>query len=102
MNKLGGRLTISLPNNLLDSTFSALVLLLVGSIVEIDALPTQESHGGICGVVASRRQRGDRIEVWLGGPEEPNGQWVDRVKEVLARELGMPDIEQGRYKKHFG
>lgn len=102
MNKMGGRLTLSLPNNLLDSTFSALVLLLVGSIIEIDALPTQESHGGICGFVASRRQRGDRIEVWLGGPEEPNGAWVDRVKEVLAKELGMPDIEQGRYKKHFG
>ena len=101
MNKLGGRLTISLPTNLLDTCFTTLVLLLVGSIVEIDALPTAESHGGICGVVASRRSRGDRIEVWLGGPEEPDKAWVERVKGVLAKELGMDDILGGRYKKHF-
>lgn len=129
INSKGGRLTISTSRQQLDSVFTACVLLLVGSVLEIDALPTEPSHGVICGVVASRRARGvsllppfpsppfprpktlifvpfhrhlqDRIEIWLGGEEAPDKDWVERLKSVLARELEMPEIESGRYKQHY-
>jgi hypothetical protein len=101
LNAKGGRLTISTPKGTLDQTFSLIVLLLIGSILEIDALPTEASHGMICGAVASRRARGDRVEIWLGGPDEPDRDWVQRLKEVLGRELGDASIIGGKYKKHF-
>jgi len=47
------------------------------------------------GVVASRRARGDRIELWIGGKakREPTpGDWIDRLKEVLADQLEMPEV----------
>lgn len=49
------------------------------------------------GVVASRRARGDRIELWIGGKakREPTpGDWIDRLKEVLADQLEMPEVSQ--------
>jgi hypothetical protein len=49
----------------------------------------------IMGVVASRRARGDRIELWVGGKakKEPTpGDWIDRLKEVLADQLEMPEV----------
>lgn len=76
------------------------------------------------GVVASRRARGDRIELWIGGKakREPTpGDWIDRLKEVLADQLEMPEVSfllfpqlryfaetrstsqlrTSKYKKHF-
>lgn len=51
------------------------------------------------GVVASRRARGDRIELWVGGKakKEPTpGDWIDRLKEVLADQLEMPEVSFSR------
>lgn len=49
------------------------------------------------GVVASRRARGDRIELWVGGKakREPTpGDWIDRLKEVLADQVEMPEVRR--------
>lgn len=61
LNSKGGRLTISTSKATLDGVFTNCVMALVGSVLEIDALPTQASNGVICGVVASRRARGVRL-----------------------------------------
>lgn len=74
----GGRLTISPSPALFDSTFERIVLLLAGSALEAattDILngPAEvgaAKEGLVIGVVASRRARGDRIELWLGGKEK--------------------------------
>lgn len=101
MNKAGGRLTISTPRPYLDAVFTTVVFLLVGAVLEVDALPTETSQGTICGVVASRRARGDRVELWLGGESAPDRAWIDRLKQVLARELGDPAVLTSKYKSHF-
>lgn len=86
-----------------DACFERVVLLLAGSSLEARASEllnpagtTQfAAEGLITGVVASRRARGDRIELWLGGQkkrETPPGDWVDKVKEALSVELEMPDV----------
>ncbi|KAM0752736.1 translation initiation factor eIF4e [Meredithblackwellia eburnea MCA 4105] len=116
-NEKGGRLTITPPLVQLDSIYERLVLLLAGSALESgvsDLLKAQPNpnpnpkgagkEGLIMGVVASRRARGDRIELWLGGREkkEPTPmEWVDRLKECLSEELGMPELKTGKFKKHF-
>jgi hypothetical protein len=100
----GGRFTLTPPQHVFDAVYLSLVLLLAGSVIELDASPDVfKPEGTIVGVVASRRQRGDRIEVWIGGPTKgtgPSTEWLDRVRDSMARELEYPDI--GRYKKHFG
>ncbi|GAA5940805.1 eukaryotic translation initiation factor 4E [Sporobolomyces koalae] len=120
-NEKGGRLTISPPAALFDPIYERLVLLLAGSSLELatsDLLtnegpspvskrpptPGPPQEGLIMGVVASRRARGDRIELWVGGKEkrEPTpGDWIDRLKEVLAEQLEMPELRTSKYKKHF-
>ncbi|GAA5923882.1 hypothetical protein JCM1841_001423 [Sporobolomyces salmonicolor] len=120
-NEKGGRLTISPSAHLFDMIYERLILLLAGSALELgtsDLLQTEgpapgskrpptpgpPQEGLIMGVVASRRARGDRIELWLGGRQkrEPApGDWIDRLKEVLAAELEMPELRTSKYKKHF-
>ncbi|GAA5983490.1 hypothetical protein JCM10908_000306 [Rhodotorula pacifica] len=129
-NQKGGRLTISPSAHLFDSIYERLILLLAGSALELSASDLMSeggpntdgkkrsggnaaaaaANGGapvegmVNGVVASRRARGDRIEVWLGGKEsgEPApGPWIDALKEVLSEELGLPEVRTGKYKKHF-
>lgn len=120
-NEKGGRLTISPPAALFDPIYERLVLLLAGSSLELatsDLLTTEGpspaskrpptpgplQEGLIMGVVASRRARGDRIELWVGGKQkrEPTPvDWIDRLKEVLADQLEMPELRTSKYKKHF-
>lgn len=131
-NAKGGRLTISPSAHLFDSIYERLILLLAGSALEMSASDLLHSQGGanaangggdgkkraqanaapngapvegmVNGVVASRRARGDRIEVWLGGKkrQEPApAPWIDALKEVLSEELGLPEVRTGKYKKHF-
>ncbi|CED84923.1 protein ife-isoform a [Phaffia rhodozyma] len=101
MNAKGGRLTIACQKGQIDVMYTQIVLLLVGSVVEIDSCPTTSSGGTICGAVASRRGRGDRIELWLGGETTPDANWITRVKDVLATQLNMPEIRDVKYRKHF-
>ncbi|ORY56534.1 translation initiation factor eIF 4e-like domain-containing protein [Leucosporidium creatinivorum] len=109
-NAKGGRLIISPPSALFEAVFERLVLLLAGSVLECGAterLAASEKKGNeglIIGVVASRRARGDRIELWLGGrePRQPApAEWIDKLKESLSEELAMPELRHGKYKKHF-
>ncbi|GAA6023555.1 hypothetical protein JCM11491_005342 [Sporobolomyces phaffii] len=120
-NEKGGRLTISPPAALFDPIYERLVLLLAGSSLELSTssllategpspvskrppTPGPCPEGMIMGVVASRRARGDRIELWVGGKakKEPTpGDWIDRLKEVLADQLEMPELRTSKYKKHF-
>jgi hypothetical protein len=105
-------LTISPPAALFDPIYERLVLLLAGSSLELSTssllategpspiskrppTPGPLQEGMIMGVVASRRARGDRIELWVGGKakREPTpGDWIDRLKEVLADQLEMPEV----------
>lgn len=106
-NEKGGRLTLSPPTHAFDNIFEQLVLLLGGSDLEA---ATSElllkngftgEEGLIIGVVASRRARGDRIEIWLGGRAErtaPGGEWIEALKKTTENAL---DIDVGKYKKHF-
>ena len=102
----GGRITISPPSALIDACYERLVLLIAGSALETavsDIIASPDSGPGrtgvpeglIIGAVASRRARGDRIELWLGGKEKrepaPSG-WVEILKECLALELDMPEV----------
>ncbi|BGP40307.1 hypothetical protein JCM10450v2_004288 [Rhodotorula kratochvilovae] len=120
-NEKGGRITISPSAALFDSIYERLVFLLAGAALELgtsDLLQTEgpspgskrpptpgpPQEGQINGVVASRRARGDRIEIWLGGKEKKTpvpGEWLDRFKEVLAAELEDPAMRTAKYKKHF-
>lgn len=79
------------------------MLLLAGSSLES---MTEESlgaagskgkgaEGTIVGVVAARRVRGDRIELWLGGKvpkQAPGAEWIDVLKEKLSEALEMPEV----------
>ncbi|BGP08178.1 hypothetical protein OF846_002656 [Rhodotorula toruloides] len=122
-NEKGGRLTISPSPIMFDSIYERLILLLAGASLELQtshilrtegpspnskrnpsASATELPEGMVMGVVASRRARGDRIEVWVGGKgkKEPAPmEWVDRFKEVLGDELGLPELKTSRYKKHL-
>ncbi|CAO3674903.1 unnamed protein product [Rhizopus stolonifer] len=56
VNKNGGRLNIHLKTNLLDSVFETLLLAFIGGSL---------SNLSTVGVVASKRFRSDRVELWL-------------------------------------
>jgi hypothetical protein len=116
-------LTLLPSLSLLDPLFLRIILLLAGSSLEhlINSLSTDPSYvppppqtprtarnmglgGTVTGVVASKRNRGDRIEVWLGGErkgEAPNTEWIERCKEAFAR-CGVEEMRSVKYKKHFG
>ncbi|KAK4705937.1 translation initiation factor 4E, partial [Phenoliferia sp. Uapishka_3] len=109
-NEKGGRITISPPSALIDACYERLVLLIGGSSLEaatadiIAAQATSIPEGSIIGAVASRRARGDRIELWLGGKNKREPAplaWVEILKECLATELDMPELRAGKYKKHL-
>ncbi|KAM0791502.1 hypothetical protein ACM66B_005955 [Microbotryomycetes sp. NB124-2] len=111
-NAKGGRLTISPPAAVFEAVYEKLMLLVAGSVLEMQATQAHEENksrkseerGQIIGVVASRRARGDRIEVWLGGIDKmqpPNSEWIDKLKESLSEKLAMPELRSGKYKKHF-
>lgn len=61
-------------------------------------------EGYICGVVASKRPRGDRIELWLGARDfsaAPGQAWLECLKEALSVELEMPELKTTKYKRHL-
>lgn len=105
-NEKGGRLTISPPSQNFDACYERLILLLAGSSLESGAAELLKEggvEGFVTGVVASRRPRGDRIELWLGGKDNtaPPQPWVEALKEVLGNELEMPELKASKYKRHL-
>ncbi|SCV71967.1 BQ2448_4661 [Microbotryum intermedium] len=110
-NSKGGRLIIQPTPAMFETVFERLVFLLAGSAVEVGASEIlkkagkSSKEGFIIGVVASRRARGDRIEVWLGGTEKvmpAPSEWIEAIKERLSEELELPEIKTGKYRTHFG
>ncbi|ORZ02883.1 translation initiation factor eIF 4e-like domain-containing protein [Syncephalastrum racemosum] len=95
-NKQGGRLTLCPSRIGLDETFDWVLSAFVGGNFD-------QEVGRVNGVVASRRTRGDRVELWLSHHPEPLA-IVSLIKEIL---LGcMPThlhdaVHTARYKKHF-
>lgn len=75
---------------MLEAVFERLVLAIVGSAIEQDC---GEEGGAILGVVGSRRQRGDRCEIWLGGKTQesaPTEQWIEKVRQRISQEIELP------------
>ncbi|SCZ88581.1 BZ3500_MvSof-1268-A1-R1_Chr2-1g04504 [Microbotryum saponariae] len=110
-NSKGGRLIIQPTPAMFETVFERLVFLLAGSAVEVAASEIlkkagkSSKEGFIIGAVASRRARGDRIEVWLGGTEKVTpapSEWIEAIKERLSEELELPEIKTGKYRMHFG
>ncbi|SGY24259.1 BQ5605_C019g09027 [Microbotryum silenes-dioicae] len=110
-NSKGGRLIIQPTPAMFETVFERLVFLLAGSAVEVAASEIlkkagkSSKEGFIIGAVASRRARGDRIEVWLGGTEKVTpapSEWIEAIKERLSEELELPEVKTGKYRMHFG
>lgn len=93
----GGRLFL-FPQHSLDEVFLALVFLIAGSSLSYlvtKNFPTDQEVGKVSGVVGSRRQGGDRIEIWLSGSEKEKkvpGAWLERLKDVLRSELELDEV----------
>ncbi|GAA5988429.1 hypothetical protein JCM11641_005339 [Rhodosporidiobolus odoratus] len=109
-NEKGGRITISPHATNFDSVYERLVLLCGGASLEIQASELLQAEGSdrgegmIMGVVASRRARGDRIELWLGGKQKKEPapmDWINHLRQVLSQELEDPALANAKYKKHF-
>lgn len=91
-----------------EAVYERLILLLAGASLEAATTAlaaeageavTEDSEGFATGATASRRARGDRIELWLSGPKPrtpPPGEWLERLKGVLADELEMPEVSRER------
>ncbi|CAB5364205.1 unnamed protein product [Rhizophagus irregularis] len=93
-NQKGGRFTICPPRNQLNSLWDSIVLLLAGETIDDKDL--------ICGAVCARRDRGDRVELWISG--DAYSRDIDRIRDLLSMELGheMKEMKNVKYKKHLG
>lgn len=74
----------SLMPTQMDSLFLDIVLLLSGGHLEEMCPSPVESGAIICGAVLSKRKMNTRLEVWLGGPSEPDAAWIQQVTRVFA------------------
>jgi hypothetical protein len=64
----------------MDSLFLDVVLLLIGGSLD-DLCPTPPcSTSIICGAAISKRKANTRIEVWLGGTEAPEAEWINSIQ----------------------
>jgi len=90
-NQKGGRFTICPPRSQLNSLWDSIVLLLAGEMID--------DNDFICGAVCARRDRGDRVELWISG--DAYSRDIDRIRDLLSVELG-PEMKNVKYKKHLG
>jgi hypothetical protein len=67
-----------------DQLFTDIMFSLIGRSVEAECPPPEGTSSIILGIVVSRRAVNTRVEVWLGGPEEPNATWINRVEGYFA------------------
>ncbi|KAG2198646.1 hypothetical protein INT47_001785 [Mucor saturninus] len=96
VNEKGGRLTITIQNNgkHLDDVSEWIICAFIGGGIY---------DYGVVGIVVSKRNRGDRIELWLDESNTTN-QSISQFKEYLCTILPITchnEINASRYKKHF-
>ncbi|KAI8374219.1 uncharacterized protein BYT42DRAFT_547296 [Radiomyces spectabilis] len=93
VNQHGGRLTLCPPKASLDSLFEWILCTFVGGNL---------MDHGVRGLVLSRRNRGDRIELWTDGQGAQHA--MTTLKEKLYQLIPQHQhaiIETARFKKHF-
>jgi len=83
-NHLGGKWVIIFRNSphLLDVAWANLTMGLVGDIIDPDDT--------VCGIVASNKPRGNRIQIWTRGRED-----VEALNGLGKRCLEMMGLEKG-------
>ncbi|CAI2179808.1 19533_t:CDS:2 [Funneliformis geosporum] len=91
VNQKGGRFTLCPARNRLDSLWDSIILLLAGETID--------DNNVICGAVCARRSRGDRVELWISGNADYEA--IDRIRDLLAAELGSDIVKNVKYKKHY-
>ncbi|KAI8092120.1 translation initiation factor eIF 4e-like domain-containing protein [Thamnidium elegans] len=97
VNETGGRLIITVQNNLklLDDLFERILCGFIGAAL---------FDYGVVGIVVSRRNRADRIELWLD-QSNSTSQTISSFKQYLCTLLPTTtchnEINASRYKKHF-
>jgi hypothetical protein len=72
----------------MDQVFLEVIFLLIGGALE-DELPMSDSGKSnmIVGAMLSRRKLASRIEIWLGGDDEPEFEWTNAVERGLEEGL---------------
>ncbi|KAL8286978.1 hypothetical protein RQP46_003984 [Phenoliferia psychrophenolica] len=100
-NVFGGKISLSLPRHALSRVFLDLALSLAGSTLDAE-LPTPQI---VVGIVACRREKQDRLEVWLGARHQYGSvahEWVRDVREWLKEESWRWGCEEsvGHYVPH--
>jgi translation initiation factor 4E len=83
-NQMGGKWVVLFRQaaHLLDIAWANLTMALVGQVLDPD--------DRICGIVASNRPRGNRLQIWTRGRED-----VEGLNDMGKRCLEMMGIEPG-------
>ncbi|KAI7854514.1 translation initiation factor eIF 4e-like domain-containing protein [Circinella umbellata] len=92
-NKNGGRFTLCPNKTDMDELFDLILASFIGGTL---------SEFGMVGVVLSKRNRGDRIELWLDGSASIDT--IPPLQAKLCQYLSEPLcalVNASRYKKHF-
>lgn len=83
---------------MVEPVFERLVLALVGGLVEQEC----GDGGAILGIVGSKRNRGDRCEIWVGGQTQetaPTDAWLESVRARVGQEI---EVNVAKYKSVRG
>ncbi|WWD16117.1 hypothetical protein CI109_100542 [Kwoniella shandongensis] len=80
----GGKIMIAGDTASMDQTFLEIVLLLIGGTIHDFCPPPPSKSNMICGAVISKRKL-TRIEIWLGGKDVPDPEWVRSVTNFFER-----------------
>lgn len=80
----------------MDVLFFELVLLFVSGEVDSACPSPPLRHNILCGAVLCRKKGTTRIEVWLGGRDAPDKQWVARINGLLHHQFPQHKIFEYR------
>lgn len=72
----------------MDALFLDIVLFLIGGSIDDDCPAPPGSSSIISGATLSKRKINTRIEIWLGGLNAPEVEWVTRIQQLFARTFG--------------
>lgn len=80
---------------MVEQVFERLVLSILGGLIDRDC---GEEGGAILGIVGSKRNRGDRCEIWVGGQNQkiaPTDAWLESVRSRVGQEV---EVNVAKYK----